>query len=317
MNRHFRKAAAAILTAAVLTGLPSASIVNAADGQKKLVVLGDGISSGKGLEKPENSYVSLLERYYHYDVVNLAKDDCTSADLLATLDDPSVKEQLADADVIIFSVGLQDIMQPFQEEVNRFMAENNLEFTGIDEMFAADRSKINITDDDLSTEANILADALRSGRETCQANVTAIGEKLSAYPNAEIIGLNVYNALNTIEQYTDLSSKRRMSYDIIKNPAKAVLNNYVNAAYTGLKEKGIEVVDTFSAFGDRAYLYTGLNNMSYYPSEEGHALIAEKLKEFLGSEPELAKGDVNGDTIVNSKDATMILRAAAKFGAGN
>ena len=319
MSVHFRRAAAAMLAAMTMAAMPSTLAIHADDvTEKKIVVLGDGISSGKGLDSARDSYVSRLESYYRIRITNLSTENSMSDDLLLTLDDPDVKAQLADADVIVFSVGLHDLSADFDTELRSFMEANELEFEGVEELFAARRSEIKVSDDALSTEANVLASKLRSRRESCKENILAIGEKLSAYRNAQVIGLNVYNFLDRIEQYSSLSMKRKSSYNTIMNPCRSVLNNYINAAYQQIGEQyGIHVVDVFTGFDQLAYKYTGLNDMNYYPNKAGHAYIAGQLENLLGPAPDLPPmGDVNNDGSVDARDATAILVAATKIGTG-
>ena len=136
MNRQFKHAAATVLAGLMLIAVMPFTGNTAEAAGKKMVVIGDSISSGKGLADPSKSFVSIAGSYYGVDVVNLAKDVCTTADLVTVLDDPSVKEQLAQADVIVFTAGMQDVMTPFMEEAENYKQMTGANFTTLKEMFS-------------------------------------------------------------------------------------------------------------------------------------------------------------------------------------
>lgn len=250
---------------------------SAGEAPKKIVVIGDSISAGTGLDVPNASYVDLVGRYYQAEVVNLAKDVCTTEDLLVMLDDPAVQSELSQADMILCTVGIQDIMEPFNAQLNIYKEE--LGFEQIEELYTASREEIKVTDDDLNAYSLALAKCLEQNEISCRDNILAIGEKLSVYSsNAEIVCPNVYNPLNCIAGLESMSTMRRMAYNSIMNPCNFVLTDSVNASYTTLGEQyGFRIIDTFTGFAGHAYDYTYLYYMEYNPSEIGHEWIAEAI----------------------------------------
>ena len=322
MNVYFRRAAAAMLAGMALTAAVPFSAQRADAADKKIVVLGDSISSGKTLTDPAQSYVSLVESHFDAEVTNLAKDTCTTSDLLVTLEDPAVQAQLAQADVILFTIGMQDIANPFLEEMNRFISEKDLQFSTVGEMFSLPRSEVPYSDDELITESLVLANALRSNRDACKENLLKIGEKLRAYPDAKVICANVYNPLSVIEQYDSLSLNRKTAYNSIMNPAGVVLKDHVNKTYETLEaDYKFKVLDVYTEFDKKSYMYTGLNTMELEPNALGHQWYAEQIVTALtGVLPEkqsYALGDVDGNGSINANDATAVLIAASKLGTGN
>ena len=87
-NRKTGKAiaAAAMLTIAAMTmPMQTVSAEDIVDAPYNVVVLGDSISTGYGLEDSSKSYVSVLEHHMNQKVTNLAKDGTTSSELLQSL----------------------------------------------------------------------------------------------------------------------------------------------------------------------------------------------------------------------------------------
>ena len=323
MNTIFRRTAAGVIAGAALAAAMPLANCTAEAADARIVVIGDSISSGKALEDTAKSYVALTGSHYQVEVVNLAKDTCTTEDLLTVLDDASVQEQLAQATVIFFTAGMQDMMNPFTEELTSFKEKYGLEQGTVQDLFTLPREALALTDDELLTEANVLASLLRVNKETCAANILKIGEKLSTYSNAKVVCYNVYNPLSLIEQFDTLSMNRQTAYNAIKNPAKSVLVKNVNPAYEQLAANyGFTVIDVYSQFDTLAYKYTGLNTMNFEPNALGHQWMSEQaiaaLKGVLpnpSSDPDAGTlGDVDNNGIINAQDATRVLVAAAKAG---
>ena len=322
MNRQFKHAAATVLAGLMLIAVMPFTGDTAEAAGKKIVVIGDSISSGKGLTDPSQSFVSLTGSYYGADVVNLAKDVCTTADLVTVLDDPSVKEQLAQADVIVFTAGMQDVMTPFMEEAENYKQLTGADFTTLKEMLGMSSKELTYvpTETELKRELLKLTQALKSNMETGSENILKIGEKLRAYPNAKVVCANVYNPLSVIDGFDEMEGYRKIGYNTIKNAASEATKDNLNKAYAQLAEYGFTVIDTYTRFDLLAYKYTGLNSMNFELNELGHQWLGERLtaslEGVLQKAPENTRelGDVNGDGVINAKDANYVLIAAAKIG---
>ena len=305
---HFRRAAAAMLAALML---PSASslAVSAENGEKKIVILGDGVSSGRSLEDPSRSYAKLAADYIGGTVTDYSADQCMTGDLLVTLDDPTVQETLSQADVIIFSVGVQDLMQPFIDQLVEY--QEKLGFNSLDALYKMSRAEIGLTDDQLSSYSVKLKRALESNEESCAENLLAIGQKLSAYPNAQVICPNVYNCLNTIEGYDTMSDSRQQAYRTVLNPSKWVTETANNAYAQLASDYGFTVIDACGMLGDKAYKYTNQVELDYELKQNAHCWIAQEIARVYDGG---TLGDPNSDTLVNAIDANLILEHAAVFG---
>ena len=104
---------ASILTAAAVAASAMTFTASAEGGS--LVVLGDSITSGYGLDgytagdntSAADSFANRLAAGYQ-DYSNFAVDGRTSAELLTALDDADVSAALAGADTIVISIGYLD-----------------------------------------------------------------------------------------------------------------------------------------------------------------------------------------------------------------
>lgn len=308
MNVHFRRAAAAMLAGMTLLAAQPVAVNAQAEDIKKIVLLGDGITSGATLES--DSYAALVQEHIGGQIVDLSKDACTTEDLLAKLDDPAVQAELADADVILFTVGIQDIMNPFFDQLRVYKDE--LGFNSLEELYNSKRSDLAVSDDTLVRYSLVLAGKLEQNEISCRDNILEIGAKLSAYQDAEIFCPNVYNCLNAIQGFDSMSNKRQTAYRSIMNPCDYVLKDSVNASYAKLAEDyGFTVIDTYSYFKGLAYKHTNLMEMDANPTASGHRVIAREIVAHLTNE---TVGDVDQNGTIDAGDAVTLLEHAAAFG---
>ncbi|MBD5142616.1 MAG: hypothetical protein HDT22_03280 [Ruminococcus sp.] len=258
-----------------------------------IVVIGDSISTGAGLPDGEKSYVQLIQDYTCLEIQNFAQDNYTTEDILLSINDAQIQEALSQADVIIVTVGIHDIMDEFISTANEFMTQFG--FENFLDVFTASLTDYGFSDEmQLIPYSNKMASAIKANRESATANFQAITENLSQYQNATIVYQTVYNLLDNIENYDNLSVKRKAAYNSILNPAglavKSCFNDYLE---TFTKEQAnCILIDAYSAFQGEAYRYTNLNNLEMNPSAEGHAWIAEAII----SAAELPEGEKIDDT---------------------
>ncbi len=285
-----------------------------AESGRKIVILGDSISAGTGLSSEEKNYVDLIKQATHAQIQNFSQPNADTAAVLTALDDPEIQNALANADDIIITAGLYDIMNPFMNTASGFMTQFG--FTRFIDVFTANLQDYGIEDEnELVRFSNALSDAAAVNLESAQANTKAITEKLSQYNNAKIIYQSVYNLLDNIDIYDSLSVKRKKAYDSVRNPLKAVLNEAINDPlheWADLHENVI-LADIYTEFQGNAWQYTGLYDMEMNPTAKGHAKIAE----IILKQAELPQmGDVNHDNNINALDAALVLRHATLSGSG-
>ncbi len=310
MQKKIRYGVSALLS--LVMAFSTMGMQVSAKDSKKIVVIGDDISTAAGLTGEEQSYVTLFSDYLGAQVTSFAQENYTTEDVIACLDQPDVQAALADADMILLSAGSHDIMDPYAEQADAYREEFGFEH--ITDLFGAYMQDYGFTSEtQLMPYANTLVSKVKQNRKTAQANILTIGEKLSQYSSAQVICLNVYNCMDTIENYSSLSVRRQLAYDSICNPITGVLDEYVNDAYNQLASTyGYTVVDTCTLFKQKAYLYTHPTTVDVKPTALGHEALALETAKASGL---YTLGDVNCDGDVNASDAAIVLIHAANVGA--
>lgn len=287
---------------------------------KKIVIIGDSVTAGANLAINESSIADLLGYWSGAEVVNLSDSKADTGALLAMLDTEEAKTQLSTADLIIFTGGMHDIMDPFIEQADIYRQQFGLEnFSDIFDPSITLESLGVSSEKELIVCANTLAKKAKQNKLTAQENILAIGEKLSVYSSAEIIALNVYNPMDTIEMYAngELSQNRKNAYDTVCNPIKGVINENINKSYSELGETyGFKVVDVYSLFVGKAYIYSCPQYLMPDPIVTGHLCIAEATAKAAGIPIPAQLGDVNNDDEINATDAAKVLIHAASVGGG-
>ncbi len=325
MNRTFRQCAAAML-AAVMTLSAGAVSASAEEEAKKIVVLGDSTVTGAQIVRNadgefettylDKSYADLVAEGLGASMQTFAADAYTIADVIATMDEADVQQALAEADIIIVSVGLHDTMDAFMDTAWGFM--DQFGFARFADVFTAQLADYGVGESDLQTYASDLTYAMKSKRAAAAEKMQALGEKLSAYSDAQIVCTNVYNCIDTIENLNDLTANRKMAYSTICNTVSNNLNDSqsgsVNHSLNQMAETyGFDVIDVHAGFKGYAYQYVNLDELDMNPNASGHAWIADAI---LAVTAELMTGDVDGNGAVDATDASFILQHAADIGAG-
>lgn len=313
MKRNPMKCVAAMTACVLSMGAFGVNAVSAED-QLKIVVIGDSISAGEKLAEGEKSYVQMVENSFGADLQNFSQAGNTTEDVLDCLKESEVQSALESADVIIVSVGIHDIMDPFMAKANEFMDEFGFEKFG--DVFFASLEEHNLTEAGLQSYAAELTAAVKTNVNSAYDNTVEIGKQLSAYSDARIVFQNVYNPIDTIGNLDKLSDKRRFAYNSISGIVTNNLNISVNDAIGDVARKyDYEVLDVQGAFAGNAYRYVYLDELDVNPTAEGHRVIADLATAMLG-EIERIKGDVTMDRSVDAKDAASVLVHASDVGAG-
>lgn len=315
MQMKLKRCAAAVCALALAMG-NCAFPVSAAE-RTKVVLLGDSISSGTGLAEGEAFYGDFLRTKLGTDVENLAYDTCTTVTLLEDLDRSDVQAELSDADIIVVTVGMHDLMDPFMARANELMEEFGFEH--FSDVFTARLEDYNMTEDDFNAYYSDLRKCLRDKADAAgaAANMLAIGEKLASYTDATVIYQKNYNCINTIENLDSLSANRQFSYKTVTNLVQYYVENGPNASIDTLAQTyPCQVVDVQTAFAGLAYKYTNLEDLDLNPNAAGHAWIGVQIRALLPDVP-YQKGDVNGNGETDAVDASLILIHAAAAGNGD
>lgn len=311
MRTKMQKYTAAMMAAVMALSMGSMQSAAAEDVQN-IVVIGDSVAAGTALTDAEKSYAELVGEYTGANVQNFAAAGNTTQDVLDCLDDAQVQAALAEADVILVSVGIHDIMDPFMAKANEFMSQFG--FQKFSDVFFASLADYNLDEMDLLIYNGQLTSAVETNKESASANMLEIGTQLAAYPNAQVVISNVYNPIDTIENLDELSSKRQQAYTTVCTTVSNTLNESVNQAIADTAAaNGYDVVDVHACFKGLAYKYVNLSDLDMNATAAGHTLIAEQINALMG-EPET--GDVNSDGAIDATDAAATLLHAASIGSG-
>lgn len=323
-NRKTGKAiaAAAMLTIAAMTmPMQTVSAEDIVDAPYNVVVLGDSISTGYGLEDSSKSYVSVLEHHMNQKVTNLAKDGTTSSELLQSLQgDSTMQSAVAGADIIVVTIGANDILQPVL----------NNDVVKVDDY------------DNVYDLANAIKDNqiafqkyLRATMPTAVANANTnidniILQLKSTNDHAKLIFQTVYDPLSVDQDDTGLSANALSMLSAFSN---GQMYQYLNGSANGgtyipvglnqnlqthAQNGEIYLADVYSAFLHHAWTNVNIANADVHPTATGHAAIANLLIE-SGYFPSVANidGDIDGDEKIDVSDAVAVLTEYARIAAGN
>lgn len=277
-----------ILTAAALAA--SAMTFSASAEGSSLVVLGDSITSGYGLDgytagdnsSAADSFANRLAAGYQ-DYSNFAVDGRTSAELLTALDDADVSAALAGADTVVISIGGNDFLQPMMTAImNAAMQDQdimNLMSSG------ADISADNYTEIFQKLAETVLEAAKSVDTSAVVENISEIFAKIgNTAPDAQVIVLTVY------DPFEGVSGMEMM--DVVAREKLAELNSGITETAAAA---GVDAADVFTAFKGHALDYTNISSMDIHPNKDGHAVIYSMLSDIAKSPSVPTSGDTGSD----------------------
>ncbi|MCL2097023.1 MAG: GDSL-type esterase/lipase family protein [Oscillospiraceae bacterium] len=258
--------------------------VNAAAGN--LLIIGDSIASGYGLENPgKDGYGALLAEAFGLTgtaYVNLSADGLDSAGLAAALKDPVSAEFPGSFDCVVISIGGNDILSPFfeisKEALGLPAGAANLELQSA--VASNQNAALLVGAALMRNQADLLASAGNFG-----GNLTEIIALVkAANPNAEIYVQTIYNPFDGVPGMETLSM---LTEGVISQ---------MNAAITGGAAAGdYTAVDIYSAFKNGALVYTNMAEFDIHPSSAGHALIFKEIFALISPETDNDNSDSNDE----------------------
>lgn len=303
MKKKKLKYVVALLTAAVLNAavLP---ITASADDGIKVVAIGDSITNGYSMDGSLiASYPQLVSSYYGAELVNFAEDGMTSEGLLAKLSDTNVQSEIASADIVLITIGGNDIMKPVlnNEYVDASKYSTMAEF--IEAMKAQGQMTIFLMQQYLNS---VMPEAIKN----CNENLQEISNKLSSMTSGKVVIQTVYNPMDLDGDDTPLAGSGSMTTlcTNVNNYLEGRPDNNLYPEDGGVNDiirnlTGASIVDTFNTFMDHSYFYTHINNVDVHPNSKGHLAIAESIIEALNLSE------------TGNEDGTLMRRAYTNSGA--
>ncbi|MBR3283403.1 MAG: hypothetical protein IKI56_08945 [Ruminococcus sp.] len=179
MKRVISLLLSAVMGASALV-VPPAVAEDGANAGGGVVIFGDSIAAGYGLDKEtEYNYGQIIGDYLGCNVENYAHSGDTTKDLLAKLDslDADQKKAVADSDYIIVSIGGNDLMHYASKKVLDFAAKKGL----LNKGFTED----NIPEDPSISDLLVMVNLKGEGglMEYAQGSITAVMELTSLIKN--------------------------------------------------------------------------------------------------------------------------------------
>ena len=276
---------------------------------QKITFLGDSIPAGVGLEgyavgtTPPSSYPALLEEKYKAEnkdicdvkAVNLANSGDTSQQLWQKVGTSSFDSSLLASDVIVISIGGNDIMKPILEFVY-----NDLKITSQEDFKKFDTKTLMLPE--TMQKINSVLDTVTANIETFSQTLPKIISSLKEkVPNATIIVQTVYNPLDSNPSYSMLSG--------LVGAKISALNNVITTNAKGSDGKDNYIVcDVSTAFAGKSSQYTNIDKFDIHPNVEGHKKISELIDQIVKQKKythEEVRAVVNSTADSSSKASKM------------
>lgn len=278
-----------IFTAAAVAAACAAS---ASADDRALVVLGDSITSGYGLDgyvsgdnySAAQSFANRFGgEFGSYE--NYAVDGRTSGELLTALDDADIAAALAGADTVVVSIGGNDFLQPMLGAVqDAVMSDPDL-------LSAIQGGDVQLDEDNymqiMSQMMSVMLDAVDA------VDVSAIGGNICSILS-EISDLNSGCQVILLTVYDPFEGVQGMEMmDVAAREKLGELNAEISAEAS---EHGAQVADVHSAFAGHALDYTNISSMDIHPNKDGHGVIYSLLSDLTSQQTSAPVGGESAET---------------------
>ena len=278
-----------IFTAAAVAAACAAA---ASADDRALVVLGDSITSGYGLDgyvsgdnySAVQSFANRLGgEFGSYE--NYAVDGRTSGELLTALDDADIAAALAGADTVVVSIGGNDFLRPMLGAVqDAVMSDPDL-------LSAIQGGDFQLDEDNymqiMSQMMSVMLDAVDA------VDVSAIGGNICSILS-EISDLNSECQVILLTVYDPFEGVQGMEMmDVAAREKLGELNAEISAEAS---EHGAQVADAHSAFAGHALDYTNISSMDIHPNKDGHGVIYSLLSDLTSQQTSAPVGGESAET---------------------
>lgn len=278
-----------IFTAAAVAAACAAS---ASADDRALVVLGDSITSGYGLDgyvsgdnySAAQSFANRLGgEFGSYE--NYAVDGRTSGELLTALDDADIAAALAGADTVVVSIGGNDFLQPMLGAVqDAVMSDPDL-------LSAIQGGDVQLDEDNymqiMSQMMSVMLDAVDAvDVSDIGGNICSILSEISDLNSeCQVILLTVYDPFEGVQgmEMMDVAAREKLGE----------LNAEISAEAS---EHGAQVADVHSAFAGHALDYTNISSMDIHPNKDGHGVIYSLLSDLTSQQTSAPVGGESAET---------------------
>lgn len=258
-----------------------------------LTVLGDSIASGYGLNSMNDCYGNIIAADKGYTLANSAVPGHKTSDLLSLLEDNStVQKNVVNADVIIISIGGNDLLGMLGNA-----SYNDL----LDVILNKENSKL----------VKNLASTLTTNLNAICKNINELNDE------ATVIIQTTYNPLYANKEFSSYASTVESFIPLFNSIYNSMENTYSNVYIS-------DVHKAFSTYYTQQNSYDIIQSDGIHPSVKGHALIASTITDTI--ETLEAKnvipvvkartyllGDSDNSGVVAISDASRIQKFIAKM----
>ena len=260
---------------------------------KSMLVLGDSISTGYGLDGYPNanaaSYCNRLASSFGLsgdNYTNKAIDGNNSANLLSQLTDEEIAKKIKSSDTIIISIGGNDILDIVFSSLESVM-DSLPEQTGQDTAETLSIYSDAIKKVTAEIEKPDVQYEFQAGVNGFLNNYKKIIEKIKIIsPTAKIYVQTVYNPFDGVYGFGEISS---------------YCENYLSQMNQEIAStSGIAVINIHSAFKGKAMAYTNIMSMDIHPNIKGHHVIYREIYNTIMPKP--IPKDFKGRTLLASAE---------------
>ena len=247
---------------------------------QKIVVLGDSIAAGyglKGFKKSDpyhcDSYANLLAEEYTkeldgtcpFTLINDAVSGDTSEQLLKHLKKGEFDEDLINCDLVLISIGGNDILGQFLDFFRNKM--------NISKQPKLKEIADNVTDlEGVMDSIEELSTGIDTALDKYSQVILGIIEQINSKCDAVIIIQTLYDPFAKVPAAFMFQG---LSKDKIEKLDEIIKDNSVDEN----GEQRYYVCDIYKPFKDKGLELTNMSKNDIHPNAEGHKLIAEKLDE--------------------------------------
>lgn len=214
-------------------------------GSRRLVVFGDSIAAGYGLENQAENYVSIFAENIGAELKNNAVSGDSSAELLALLS--KTRADIQNADILLISIGGNDLLH--QKDLMIDTLKNVYLHNG----------------DDFPNEVEAIYTRLENNLRACLALIR------QQNPDAVILLQTVYNPILKQGYQLSLINVGKLANRYIDR-----LNNTIHAACSD--EPNVYVLDIADRMNqDSKNFYDAKQQLDVHPTVHGHASLAQLI----------------------------------------
>lgn len=243
--------------------------VNAAEGEK-LLVMGDSISAGYAVEKGQYGYYDYLVECEGYTLTNLAVSGHKTTDMMALMQQADTQTAIQEADVIVISIGANDMLTPFMKYIDSIRQE--------DESYQELFTRLD-AEGSLVSHVSKLSGYIRPNIEAAKTNIAQIeADILALNPDVKLVMQTIYNPVEydaSVIEGAGYGSSYNLLHNYVRNST-----NMINEAILALEHT--RIADVSAAFEGTGWIYIRVEEKDVHPTQLGHALIGATVLNALG-----------------------------------